>query len=254
MYRTLPLYRISPEDGTLQACEYPPETDLDVRQFLSIGKYYQGGNFHILHKLLGVSSGNGVLYVGDHIYADILRSKRTLGWRTCLVVPELSHEMQTLRKYKHLRKELMNNRRQQYLMESELDSLHVTLYQLRKGDNKYVDSWHDPTLLIAEDDNNQEDNNKEYKEQLIKEIEDIIRQKSIELERLRMEIRHNLRDFDNLFHSRWGQVSEFNRNHSIINIVPNDCFYSFSKQDFKIVVFQSKLKILLVFILVKRVI
>ena len=26
-----------------------------------------------------------VLYVGDHIYGDILRSKKTLGWRTMLV-------------------------------------------------------------------------------------------------------------------------------------------------------------------------
>ena len=34
-----------------------------------------------------------VLYVGDHIYGDILRSKKTLGWRTMLVVPELESEL-----------------------------------------------------------------------------------------------------------------------------------------------------------------
>ena len=27
------------------------------------------------------------------MYSDILRSKRTLGWRTCLVIPELENEM-----------------------------------------------------------------------------------------------------------------------------------------------------------------
>lgn len=37
-----------------------------------------------------------MLYVGDHIYGDILRSKKTLGWRTMLVVPELAHEMECL--------------------------------------------------------------------------------------------------------------------------------------------------------------
>ena len=37
-----------------------------------------------------------VLYVGDHIYGDILRSKKTLGWRTMLVVPELATELEIL--------------------------------------------------------------------------------------------------------------------------------------------------------------
>jgi hypothetical protein len=31
--------------------------------------------------------------VGDHVYGDILRSKKTLGWRTLLVVPELQGEV-----------------------------------------------------------------------------------------------------------------------------------------------------------------
>ena len=35
-----------------------------------------------------------MLYVGDHIYGDILRSKKTLGWRTMLVVPELETELE----------------------------------------------------------------------------------------------------------------------------------------------------------------
>ena len=34
-----------------------------------------------------------ILYVGDHLYSDVLRSKRTLGWRTALVVPEIEDEM-----------------------------------------------------------------------------------------------------------------------------------------------------------------
>jgi glutaredoxin len=57
---------------------------------------YQGGSFKHLHAMLGVSSGNQVLYVGDHIYGDVMRSKKTLGWRTMLVVPELAHELDCL--------------------------------------------------------------------------------------------------------------------------------------------------------------
>ena len=43
--------------------------------------------------------GVQVLYVGDHIYGDILRSKKTLGWRTMLVVPELATELDILKKH-----------------------------------------------------------------------------------------------------------------------------------------------------------
>lgn len=31
------------------------------------------------------------LYIGDHIYGDILRSKKSLGWRTMLVSVVLPH-------------------------------------------------------------------------------------------------------------------------------------------------------------------
>jgi hypothetical protein len=57
---------------------------------------FQGGTVTDLHRVLGVASGAEVLYVGDHIYGDILRSKKTLGWRTMLVVPELHAELDVL--------------------------------------------------------------------------------------------------------------------------------------------------------------
>lgn len=41
-----------------------------------------------------------VLYVGDHIWADVLRSKKALGWRTLLVVPELDAELDVLARCK----------------------------------------------------------------------------------------------------------------------------------------------------------
>ncbi len=35
--------------------------------------------------MLGILSGQDVLYVGDHIYGDIVKSKKSVGWRTMLV-------------------------------------------------------------------------------------------------------------------------------------------------------------------------
>jgi 5'-nucleotidase len=34
-----------------------------------------------------------VLYVGDHIFGDVLKSKKLRGWRTFLIVPELNDEL-----------------------------------------------------------------------------------------------------------------------------------------------------------------
>ena len=51
-----------------------------------------GGNTSELEAIIGCS-GNEVLYVGDHIYADLITSKRGTHWRTMLVIPELEEEL-----------------------------------------------------------------------------------------------------------------------------------------------------------------
>ena len=40
--------------------------------------------------------GEDILYVGDHIYGDVLRSKKNASWRTLLLVPELERELRLL--------------------------------------------------------------------------------------------------------------------------------------------------------------
>ncbi|XP_040201925.1 cytosolic purine 5'-nucleotidase-like isoform X1 [Rana temporaria] len=53
---------------------------------------YSGGSSDIVSDLLGVK-GKEIMYVGDHIFGDILKSKKRQGWRTFLVVPELAKEL-----------------------------------------------------------------------------------------------------------------------------------------------------------------
>ena len=71
---------------------------MSAGEILRNGKVFQGGNWNHLHKLLELRSGQSLLYVGDHMYSDILRSKRTLGWRTLLIVPELQHELRSAKR------------------------------------------------------------------------------------------------------------------------------------------------------------
>ncbi|KAM4749083.1 LOW QUALITY PROTEIN: cytosolic purine 5'-nucleotidase-like [Rhinophrynus dorsalis] len=53
---------------------------------------YSGGSSDIVCDLLRVK-GKDILYIGDHIFGDILKSKKRQGWRTFLVVPELTKEL-----------------------------------------------------------------------------------------------------------------------------------------------------------------
>ncbi len=62
---------------------------------LERGKVYSGGNLRSLQRALGVT-GNRVLYVGDHIYGDMVRSKKDSAWRTAMVIPELAAEVEAL--------------------------------------------------------------------------------------------------------------------------------------------------------------
>ncbi|MBI2785546.1 MAG: HAD-IG family 5'-nucleotidase [Legionella longbeachae] len=53
---------------------------------------YQGGNAKKFTEDLHVQ-GDEILYIGDHIYGDILRLKKDCNWRTALVVEELGAEI-----------------------------------------------------------------------------------------------------------------------------------------------------------------
>jgi 5'-nucleotidase len=60
---------------------------------LERGAIYEGGNLLDLEASLGVT-GDRILYVGDHIYGDILRSKKESSWRTAMIIQEMEAEVQ----------------------------------------------------------------------------------------------------------------------------------------------------------------
>lgn len=72
-------------------------------------------------------SKNQVLYVGDHIYGDILRSKKTLGWRTMLVVPELEAELDILSKQADTAAEMRALRSARDALEDQIQRLEWAL-------------------------------------------------------------------------------------------------------------------------------
>jgi HAD superfamily 5'-nucleotidase-like hydrolase len=71
-------------DGTV--AKTAPET-------LERGKVYEGGNLVEFERRTGFG-GEAVLYVGDHIYGDIIRNRKASLWRTCFIVQELEREIE----------------------------------------------------------------------------------------------------------------------------------------------------------------
>ncbi|XP_055909650.1 cytosolic purine 5'-nucleotidase isoform X2 [Eupeodes corollae] len=59
---------------------------------LQQGQVYSGGSCDVFTSLMN-AKGKDVLYIGDHIFGDILKSKKIRGWRTFLIVPELVQEL-----------------------------------------------------------------------------------------------------------------------------------------------------------------
>jgi HAD superfamily 5'-nucleotidase-like hydrolase len=97
---------------------------------LSRGHAYMGGNIFDFEDMTGVR-GEGVLYVGDHIYGDILRLKKTHVWRTAMVVQELDNEIATSERMGEQIKDLdlLDRRRRNLNSEIDYQAMHLKSLQ-----------------------------------------------------------------------------------------------------------------------------
>lgn len=83
---------------------------------------YQGGNAQNLQKNAGLS-GEQILYLGDHIYGDVLQIKKTCNWRTALVIDELLSEIDALDKSSSITLEINTLMAEKVTLEQKLDDL-----------------------------------------------------------------------------------------------------------------------------------
>jgi len=108
-----PFYEVITESNLLKQHSGP----------LDPSKVYQGGNANLLQSLMHYR-GDEILYVGDHVYGDIIRSKGLYNWRTMLVVEELEHELPTLEEVKSLTNEIVTDLQKRERFDEELQILH----------------------------------------------------------------------------------------------------------------------------------
>lgn len=80
---------------------------------------YQGGYAIKFSEYLKIS-GEEILYIGDHIYGDILRLKKDCNWRTGLVVEELLDEVKAFERAKPFNKKINDLMAKKEPLEKEL--------------------------------------------------------------------------------------------------------------------------------------
>jgi len=107
----MPLLQIDPATGLMRNHHGKVEDGI-----------YQGGNAALIQKNSGLS-GEQILYLGDHIYGDVLQIKKTCNWRTALVIDELIGEIEALEKSAPLSNEINKLMGEKIDFEQKLDAL-----------------------------------------------------------------------------------------------------------------------------------
>lgn len=110
-FDSLKFLRIDPKDGSMVNQEGP----------LTKG-VYQGGCANVFTNDLKLNPDE-ILYIGDHIYGDIVRLKKDCAWRTALVVEELGDEIEKLNKAELTIEKINELMDQKVPIEREIDSL-----------------------------------------------------------------------------------------------------------------------------------
>ena len=80
---------------------------------------YQGGSASILEREMGIA-GDRILYLGDHIYGDVVSIKKTMNWRTALVIEDLGKELAAMKSTRSLQQELEDLTAQKEVLEQQM--------------------------------------------------------------------------------------------------------------------------------------
>jgi len=105
--------KIDPETGLMS--NYEGQVDNGI---------FQGGNALKLEEDLGIS-GEDILYLGDHIYGDVVSIKKNCNWRTALVLEPLQEELASLKRAQKIARELDAMMAQKEIVEDKINNIHT---------------------------------------------------------------------------------------------------------------------------------
>ncbi|WP_413292474.1 HAD-IG family 5'-nucleotidase [Bdellovibrio sp. HCB185ZH] len=110
-YENQKYLRVNPADGSM--------TNMEGKLTPGI---YQGGNAKKFTADLDLN-GDDILYIGDHIYGDILRLKKDCNWRTAMVIEELDSEVEKNRQAEPINAEIETLMKKKEPFEDELTEI-----------------------------------------------------------------------------------------------------------------------------------
>lgn len=99
---------------------------------------FQGGWFQPLQKDLGLD-GREILYIGDHIYGDVVSIKKRCDWRTALVLEDLEREIESIRQNQPIQHEIDRLMEEKERVEHRINRLDLDRYEGRDVDRSELD-------------------------------------------------------------------------------------------------------------------
>ena len=115
-----------------------------VVESLKKGGIYVGGHAGMVEEAFGLD-GREIMYVGDHIEADVHASKSILRWRTALVLPELEEELACLHEFRAEQTGLLEMMREKVRLEN--DKHQIKLY-VQRAELGYGPQSHVPVTTL----------------------------------------------------------------------------------------------------------
>ena len=96
---------------------------------------FQGGWAGKLQNDMGLE-GDEILYLGDHIYGDVVSIKKTFNWRTALVLDPLAEEIVALKKSAPIQMEIDKKMLEKEKLEHQLNYLDILKHEGQKEISK----------------------------------------------------------------------------------------------------------------------
>jgi HAD superfamily 5'-nucleotidase-like hydrolase len=108
------------------------ETTRPLQGPLRSGVIYRGGNAEAVQQHFGLDGGE-ILYVGDHVYADVHVSSQIRRWRTALVLRELEQEVLAEQRFAARQAELETLMHEKQRLDHEQAMLRLALQRREHG-------------------------------------------------------------------------------------------------------------------------
>jgi len=120
----VPFLKVDPETGLMENFDKKIE-----------GGIFQGGYATKIQKDMGLSDDE-ILYLGDHIYGDVVKLKKECGWRTALVIEELNEEVLAYKSTKQISKDIDELMEEKVITEKSIDDLYAKEYEFGEAVSK----------------------------------------------------------------------------------------------------------------------